>query len=101
MHLPVAIPEYTDFFCSLEHCNNVGYCHDEFHESQLIPSVRTHDQVQYTGEFLSRSIRVQWPCIKRHPVTIFGPSTKRRILEPCNEGRKEGAHLWSVSIPGL
>ncbi|OQV02205.1 hypothetical protein CLAIMM_07440 isoform 2 [Cladophialophora immunda] len=22
MHLPVAIPEYTDFFCSLEHCTN-------------------------------------------------------------------------------
>jgi fumarylacetoacetase len=24
MHLPVEIPEYTDFFCSLEHCRNVS-----------------------------------------------------------------------------
>ena len=24
MHLPMAIPGYTDFFCSLEHCTNVG-----------------------------------------------------------------------------
>ena len=25
LHLPVAIPDYTDFFCSLEHCQNVGF----------------------------------------------------------------------------
>ncbi len=24
LHLPVNIPDYTDFFCSLEHCQNVG-----------------------------------------------------------------------------
>jgi fumarylacetoacetase len=24
MHLPVFIPGYTDFFCSLEHCSNVS-----------------------------------------------------------------------------
>lgn len=23
MHLPMLIPEYTDFLCSLEHCQNV------------------------------------------------------------------------------
>jgi fumarylacetoacetase len=28
MHLPVSIPEYTDFFCSLEHCINVSVLPD-------------------------------------------------------------------------
>ena len=29
MHLPVTIPEYTDFFCSLEHCSNVSYLFED------------------------------------------------------------------------
>ena len=44
MHLPVSIPEYTDFFCSLEHCSNVGVRVCELCKSADIYPVRVFDK---------------------------------------------------------
>ncbi|KIX07964.1 fumarylacetoacetase [Rhinocladiella mackenziei CBS 650.93] len=72
MHLPVDIPGYTDFFCSLEHCQNCAPMSDG-----KIPDNFFHAPSAYNGR---ASSVIPSPSLVRRPRGVYWrPGTKEPV----------------------
>ncbi len=81
MQLPVFIGDYTDFYSSIEHANNVGKMFRD-PENALLPNWK-HIPVGYHGR--ASSIIVSGESIHRPKGQVFNPNTNGPVFQPSSK----------------